>query len=258
MKKIVIFMFAMIALQAAQAEIDARPQVYHTGTHTFGPVVKFKAVPDFEAGLNSGAIASNIAASIGVGELNDGIILNEDISDNAAIEQDKLDTGGAGDVVAATGTQTESVSARVLTTVTFTNVSVTATDGSAEGENVKVWEGDDGAFVLDMAVADCAVVNSAGATTDFYVSFGTAGAGDDDDLTGTEADIIPKTTLNGNGRVTTNDFDAVIADPTVFDGTGTAKDIYFNLAIPDANMDADVTNTLSGTLYLYTSEVRDN
>ncbi len=50
MKKIIIFMFAILTLQAARAEIDARPQVLHTGTHTFNAPTTHKKKVTFEAG----------------------------------------------------------------------------------------------------------------------------------------------------------------------------------------------------------------
>ena len=109
-----------------------------------------------------------------------------------------------------------------------------------------------GAFTLVGAVADCSVVSSAGTTNTFVVSFGTAAAGDDATLTGTEVDIIPSTTLNTTGgTVLTNTFDAVLAASAVFDGTAGAKDIYANFAIADIDMTAaNSTNVLSGVLTL--------
>jgi hypothetical protein len=103
------------------------------------------------------------------------------------------------------------------------------------------------------------VVSTAGATNPFVRGFGTAAAGDDNALTSTEADVIPSTSIDTTaGTVLTNAFDAVLAAAIVMNGTSAAKALYLNLAIDDDNMDADVTNTVSGTITLLTTKVRDN
>ena len=187
-------------------------------------------------------------------------IVNSDINSAAAIAHTKLATDGLGAVVAATGTQTETVSVPVITVITFTNVVVTATDGTAEGESVKVYDADVGQFTLLAAIANCNIVSSAGTTGDFAVAFGTVAADDFADLTATEVDVIPSTAISTTGgTVLTNAFDAVLAVPIGMDGTATAKDIYFNFGIADAAMDANnSTNTVTGTLTLITTKCVTN
>jgi len=147
----------------------------------------------------------------------------------------------------------------ILTTITLTGKQMVATDTSAEGESLKLLDFDAGAFTVLGCVADLTVVTSAGATNTFVMALGTAACNDAADLTGTEVDIIPSTTLDTTaGTVHTNSFDAVLAAPANFDGTSTAKILYLNFGIADADMDANVTNTVSGTIYLRTTKAIDN
>lgn len=155
-------------------------------------------------------------------------------------------------------TVAEAACSLVETTITISKT-LTATDGSDEGESAKIFDCDEGMFNLLGAIADLTVVSSAGATgTVLYVAFGTAAAGDDSDLTSTEADVIPRTTLNPSAAgATTNDFHAVLATAAIFNGASAAKALYLNLAIDNDNMNAAVTNVCSGTLKLLTTKVLD-
>jgi len=215
-------------------------------------------------------VAGGIAAAITEGQLADSIVVSADIKDEeivnadlsatAAIAHSKLATDGLGAVVAGTGTQTESVTVPAITVITFTNVVVAATDGTAEGESVKIFDADAGQFTLLAAIANCTIVSSAGTTGDFVAGFGTEAASDAADLTSTEVDVIPSTAISTTGgTVLTNAFDAVLATPIGMDGTATAKDIYFNFGIADAAMDANnSTNTVTGTLTIITTKCVTN
>jgi len=70
----------------------------------------------------------------------------------------------------------------------------------------------------------------------YYVGVGTADGTQaaDADLTGTEQDIIPKTTIDGS-QASPLDVHAALTASAQFDGTGTAKDLYINIACPDAS-----------------------
>lgn len=209
------------------------------------------------AGLKAGT--SLATGAVGSAAILNGSIVNEDVSATAAIAHSKLAVDGIGDVVAAAASATEVAGALTITTITITNAVLTATDTSDEGESVKIFDFDAGAFTLLSAVANLSVVSSAGATNTFYVSVGTVAAADDSDLTSTEADVVARATINTTaGTVLTNAVDAVLASPTALDGTATAKDLYLNLAIDDDNMNADVTNTFSGTITLITVKAVDN
>jgi len=192
-------------------------------------------------------------------DIKDGEVVNADVNASAAIALTKLASSGLGTALAGTASGSEAVSDIVVTTVTFTNVVLTATDGSDEGESQKVFDCDDGAFTLLTAVANAQSVVSPGATNTYVMALGTVAAADDSALTSTEVDVIPSTSIDTTaGTVLTNAFDAVLAAPANFDGTGTAKDIYLNFAIDDDNMNANVTNTVTGTLTVFSTKATDN
>ena len=68
-------------------------------------------------------------------------------------------------------------------------------------------------------------------------------------LTGTEADIIPSTTIDTNsGATLANDWHAALAASAQFDGTSSALDLYVNAAVTDACSKAAVTIAITGTL----------
>jgi len=195
----------------------------------------------------------------GVMSITAGVIVNADVSASAAIAQSKLVTAGLGAAVAGTTTVSEVASPYVETVVTITNLTLVATDGSDEGDGQKIFDADAGAFLIGLSVANMTCVSSAGATNVFVLACGTAKAGDDATLTGTEANVIPSTSLDTTGgTVLTNAFDAIVAAPIILDGTSAAVDLYVNFAIVDADMDANVTNTITGTLTILTTRAVDN
>jgi hypothetical protein len=194
----------------------------------------------------SGDVVNN---TNGVMAISAGAIVNADINAAAAIAVSKLATAGAGAAVATKTSVAETQADMVTTVISLTNVVLTATDGSDEGESQKILDFDAGAVSVILSVQNGTTVVSAGATNFYYLSVGTAAAGDDATLTGTEANVIPSTTIDTtSGTVLTNDFDAILAAAAIFDGTSTAIDLYLNMAIADTNMSANVTNTLTGTL----------
>jgi len=169
-----------------------------------------------------------------------------------------LDSDAGGTVAAAVASAAETKVVCESRVITFTNLTLTATDGTDEGESQKIFDFPDGALNVQLAVMNAQVVSSSGATgAVLYVACGTAAAGDDSDLTSTEADLIPKTTLDPSSSPT-NAFDAILAASAIFDGTSAAKDMYFNLAIGDDAMDADVTNTVTGSVTVYYLPPVDN
>ncbi len=174
-----------------------------------------------------------------------------------------LATAGLGDAVAGGGvsTRTEVRGDIVTTVITLGSVVLTPTDGSAEGEGLKIFDPDAGAFTILSAVMNGTVVSSAGIGGNYAVAVGTVTASDAADLTSTEADVIPSTAITvSSAAITTNAFDAVLAAPINMDGTGTTKDFYVNLGIADASMEAApaCTVTFTGTLTLITTKPVDN
>ncbi len=146
----------------------------------------------------------------------------------------------------------------ITTTITFGTVVMIATDGSDEGESVKLGDFHAGGFTVLSSVANLNCQITAGATSTMAFAIGTVAAADDSSLSGTEVDFIPSTAAAGDASVTNIVFDAILAAPANFDGTSSAKDLYMNWAIDDDNMDDDVTNTVTGTLTIITTKPVDN
>lgn len=70
-------------------------------------------------------------------------------------------------------------------------------------------------------------------------------------LSGTMQDIIPTTAFTSSATINVagTAVNAVLASPAVFDGTGTAKDLYLNTAYATTtDVDADATQTISGVI----------
>jgi len=120
------------------------------------------------------------------------------------------------------------------------------------GTGIKVYDLPEGRLLILGATIDASVTTSANynASPDdiFYLAMGTAVGADDNDLTSTEADIIPKTTLDTVGATAlTLDWHAALAASAQFDGTTTPVDLYVNAAIADtSNSDAN-TYAITGT-----------
>lgn len=92
---------------------------------------------------------------------------------------------------------------------------------------------------------------------EYYVSVGSVDGTQaaDADLTSTEQDIIPKTTLDtvGNTALTLDahgGMATLAAANNIFDGTTTAETIFLNVAVPDANNTGATTHAVTGTLKL--------
>lgn len=139
---------------------------------------------------------------------------------------------------------------------TFNNT-MTATDGSAEGESSLLYTFPEGRiYILGVAI-DATVVNTAteADTNDtFVMAIGTAAAADDATLTSTEADIIASTTFSDGAVTLTNAWEAdfTAGADTVFDGTASAVTLNLNAGIADANIttnDFTVTVTGSGNVF---------
>ena len=143
------------------------------------------------------------------------------------------------------------------TVLTFTDVAIALTDeaGTIAYGSLKVYDLPEGAILLHGAVQDVALTKSSAGVDDDWngdVGVGTTAADNDASLATTEQDIIPTTaTPQAVSGVTTADGLSTTSELAIFDGTATAKDIYVNLLVDDA--DHDVTSTpcnliLNGTL----------
>jgi hypothetical protein len=96
---------------------------------------------------------------------------------------------------------------------------------------------------------------NATAADQYFIGIGTADGTQaaNADLTGTEQDIIAKTTHDtdsGAGANTqlTNTLKAAMATDAAFDGTSTAVALWLNIATPDANTSAPTTHAVTGTV----------
>ncbi len=128
-------------------------------------------------------------------------------------------------------------------------------DGSNKSAGVKIYDFPAGRIFLLGAILDGSVtVNDAfndSPNDVFYISCGSVDGTQaaDGDLTSTEADIIPKTTLDTVGNtVLTLDADAALATALQF---ASPLDLYFNAAVLDASTTKAVTVAVTGTLTLY-------
>jgi len=229
------------------------------------PAVSGEAITNINAaGIQLGNLAiarmtNGLLDAIGTAQVDDGTLVNADISAAAAIALTKLASAGLITPIAAAAASAEAMGDIVVTTISLTNVVMSAADSGDRGEEVQIADFDAGAFTLLLAVADCTSVVNGGVTDTYAMAFGTAAATADSALTSTEADIIPSTTLDTTaGTVFTNAFDAILAAPANFDGTGTAVDLYITWAIDDDATTNGVTNTVTGNVYLFTTKAQDN
>jgi hypothetical protein len=142
----------------------------------------------------------------------------------------------ATDVVAA-----ESGSLVRKTVLTLTNVSVTAanTTGVSFG-GTKIYDFPDGRIlVLGVTIADVVFdLTDAGNVTPIAgadggdIALGTT-APTDGTLTNTDVDLLPSTSID---PISDGVAGAALAASAQFDGTGTAKDMFFNILIDDADV----------------------
>lgn len=138
-----------------------------------------------------------------------------------------------------------------VTTLTLSALSLAMVDvaGTVAYAGKKILDFPAGYIRIDSAVADLAIAKSSAgviATWDGDFSLGTVTAAGDATLTSTEADIIASTaTPQAVSSVTTAIGSKLTA--TDLDGTVTAKDMYLNVLVDDA--DQDVTTTPCNLLF---------
>lgn len=141
------------------------------------------------------------------------------------------------------------------TVLTFAGVVVNVTDNTTNGAqaSLNVYDFPAGLIYMLGGTANIALVAGTGGVTDtaaIVAAVGTAAAGVDATLTGSEADYIPSTASALTGGAGTFAGKSTITQATVNDGTSSAKKAYLNFAMPDASCTANDTLTLTGTLTL--------
>jgi len=162
-------------------------------------------------------------------------------------------TGGAGAVAGSLTTATERVGF-YRTTVTFAARALTVTDALAY-VGTKVYDFPVGRIYLLSASAslqaavktEMASTINASAAMDY--SFGTVTASNIT-LASTMVDIVPKVDIPLAGTIDTLSSAAtgILGAPATFDGTGTAIDVYLNVAFPtDTEIDADGDLEITGS-----------
>lgn len=210
------------------------------------------------ANIVGDAQATENAINIGSG-WDTGITSASPITVSSALTSaSTITTSGNGAIVANKCTVVEGgISPIHQTTVTFTMTAANDIDVADGGKTagVKFYDMPEGRILLLGATINASVVTNnvynANPNDAYYVSIGSADGTQaaDADLTGTEQDIIPKTTLDTVGSTTlTLPFKAALAASAHFDGTTTAMDLYFNVAVPDAANTGATTHAVTGTL----------
>jgi hypothetical protein len=188
-----------------------------------------------------------------------GLAYREDASDAATVVYGTIDSGATWSVlseaasaaVAASGTgvvaTSEALSVKTLT-LTLTAVAFAMVDeaGVVAYSGLKIADMPEGAISILGAVASIALTKSSAGVIDTWdgdFALGTATASNNATLSATEADIIPSTATPQAVAGAANAFGQSTGTecPAYFDGTATAKDVYLNFLVDDA--DHDVTST---------------
>jgi len=177
------------------------------------------------------------------------------ITDDGAINT----TTGLSIVEVGTGAQKKTI-------FTFSNVDVALADDGADAyKGIKLYTMPTGWIIWDGAVADFDLTKSSGgvfATWDGFIGLGTVEC-DAGVLAGTEQDLIPVTaTPQAAGGETTGDMQSTATESgDIFDGHATAKEVWLNVKVDDA--DHDVAGTpcniiVNGTLTILWKLMGDN
>lgn len=166
------------------------------------------------------------------------------------VQLNKLKQGDV--VVSGTGVKASQAILGVQSvTLTLTNAPVALVDATTNGASgsLKVLTLPAGAVTLLGGTTNLTIARvgtNLQATAAVVGAVGTAAAGADATLTGTEANIVGSTvsTLTAGAGVTKG----LPAVPSVVDGTQTAAAIYLNFAVPDAGSAGNDTLTVNGTI----------
>jgi len=137
---------------------------------------------------------------------------------------------------------------------TLTATSITMTDATTNGchGSQKIYDFPEGNITILGATMNLTTLAGSGGIADTAALIGSLGTvantAANETLTSTEADIIPSTSgtlAAGAGTLKGESTTALLA---TFDGTATAKDLYLNIAVPDAGSSADDTVAVTGTI----------
>jgi hypothetical protein len=205
--------------------------------------------------LTSLILAALVALALGAGivAFADGVVVPASgaaytkTEANAAFQPLDADlTAATVGTAGADATKTHDIGVLRSVTLTVTGASLaTLADGAHGGGKVE-FTFPAGLIYIVGCTATGTVVNSTNfnATTADTYSFaiGSATAADDDDLTSTEANILPKQTIDtASGTLASQVIGAVSTTPAMLNGVSTPAAVYLNYAIAAANNHASNT-----------------
>ena len=174
------------------------------------------------------------------------------IAMSAAGEITATTSSGAGTVVGATCTAVEQsingVHKTVLTIGTLGNI---ALEDKNDGNGIKIYDFPEGVISILGASCNLVVTSDGTITTSYVMSLGSAAAADGEEtLTGTEANIIPSSTVTcGAGN---EDFHGALVTLIGINGAASAVDLYINAAVAAGDISAGSNVTAaSGTITIY-------
>jgi len=166
---------------------------------------------------------------------------------------------------AGTGVSEDTYAAKVWETVfTFVNHVITITDADTAGAHgsTKFADFDAGLVRILGGLTDLSLTAAAGigATGAIVCGVGTATVGTDNaTLAGTEQNIIPSTSVSLTGSAGTLRAETTATEGAVtLDGTGTAADLFLNMAVSASDASANSTVTVNGTIRLTWVQLGDN
>lgn len=153
------------------------------------------------------------------------------------------------------------------TVLTLTDVDVALTDeaGVVAYGGLKIYDFPAGYIYTQSALTDLAITKSSAGVDDTWngdIGLGTVTADNDASLASTEQDIIPSTaTPAATAGATTGDAVSTASEHAILDGTGTAKELYVNLLVDEADHDVGSTACnliLNGTIVVNWIFMGDN
>ena len=158
---------------------------------------------------------------------------------------------------------------RVKTVLTLASTPIVLADdaGVAAYGGVKLYDFPEGVIIFDGGHITCSLaLSAAGVNADFDsdIAMGTATATTGATLTTTEADLVPSTTVPqavSSAVAAAPAYSATANVGLIFDGSGTAKDLFLNMKVDD--VDHDVTSTptnilVTGTVTFYWRMLNDH
>jgi hypothetical protein len=176
-----------------------------------------------------------------------------------SLSRNRALTQGIGAPGAGVG-QAQAEAKLIETVLTFDGDAVALVDeaGVVAHGNKKIFDFPEGLIQFVGAVVDLAVVkDAAGVDDDFAGDFGlgTAAADAGATLATTEQDLVPTTAIGPAtaGATTAKGASTTTESGALLDGTTTAKDVYLNVLVDDADHDVDTTPTnllITGTVKL--------